>query len=249
MMKSSLLLSFFFFTIILQASWCLASGSSNGEKLATLPRPQAEAGTIKDAGLQFPRCTDFSSFWSLRKVRCTQTNSNYGREPFAADVPNAKYSRKLRNVVTLQTMNFSHKGGAGGGGGGGGGVGGGKGGGGSALQATTDRVVGGLQRAYIASARYLQEFNKVDEMEITDKRGGGGGGEGAGGGGASGGNGNGENGNGEQGSGTGENTNGSESVHQGKKKHNNAPSLGYPWISMLLGFGIYTIMSFSSFMI
>ncbi|XP_078171766.1 uncharacterized protein LOC144565802 isoform X2 [Carex rostrata] len=150
-MKSSLLLSFFFFTIILQASWCLASESSNGEKLATLPRPQA-------------------------------------------------------------------------------------------VQATTDRDVGGLQGAHIQSAHYLQGFNKVDEMEITDKHRGGG--EGAGGSG----NGNGNE-NGQQGSGTGENANGAESDHQGKKKHNNAPSLGYPWIGMLLGFGVYTIMSFSSFMI
>ena len=77
-------------------------------------------------------------------------------------------------------------------------------------------------------------------MEITDKHRGGG--EGAGG------SGNGNE-NGQQGSGTGENANGSESVRQGKKKHNNAPTLGYPWICMLLGFSVYTIMSFSSFMI
>lgn len=128
----------------------------------------AEAGTIKDVGLQLPRCTGFSSFWGMRKVRCTQTNSNYGRETFAAEVPNAKNSRKLRNVVTLQTMRLSHKaaGGAGGGGGGGGGsgVGGGKGGG-----------------------------------------------------------------------------SGSQSNHQTHKKENNAISLAYPWIYILLEIGIYAI--------
>jgi hypothetical protein len=82
-------------------------------------------------------------------------------------------------------------------------------------------------------------------MEIADKHSGGG--EGAGGGGS---NGSG-NGNGEQGNvnGTGETVNGAESVHHGKKHHNNAPSLGYPWMCMLLGSGIYTVMSLSSLII
>jgi hypothetical protein len=63
-------------------------------------------------------------------LRVSQTNSVYDKEP--VDVPNAKYHRKLRKTVVMQTTIFLHKGGAGGGGSGGsgGGGGGGSGGGG-----------------------------------------------------------------------------------------------------------------------
>jgi hypothetical protein len=84
-----------------------------------------------------------------------------------------------------------------------------------------------LERAHIPITCDHQEINKVDAMEIADKHRGGG--EGAGG---SGGNGNDAQGNE---NGTGEKTtNGAESVHHGKKHHNIAPSLGYPWMCMLL---------------
>jgi hypothetical protein len=90
-----------------------------------------------------------------------------------------------------------------------------------------------LERAHIPITCDHQEINKVDAMEIADKHSGG-------------------NGNGAQGNenGTGEKTtNGAESVHHGKKHHNIAPSLGYPWMCMLLGFGVSMITSLSSFMI